>query len=114
MAANLCQAANEVAIATANSLVSAATLSHWKAVGRRVETVPDEMTTTGVSFLSSSLGWTASAPTVQVKSTCLATKTTADVYPGVFQCILLSPAKMVEWMMVDSMPKLGQAPCAVC
>ena len=46
------------------------------------------------------------------RSTCslaiaLATATSASVFPGVYQCIVLSPAKAIEWMMVDSLPVLA-------
>ena len=175
--ANLCQAANDAAIAAAKALVSASTLQRWAAVGVPVRTVADRTTSTGPGFLSSGLGWdTSHAEGVRVTGVSLATKTSALTFPGVYQCILLSPArpsrskrklalraeplctrargvcqllatqrsrpwprtapstpppptslreatrqprlhtqaKMVEWMMVDGLPKLGKANCSVC
>jgi len=112
--ANLCQAANDAAIAYAQAAVTNATLARFTAVGQPVATVADEVTSTGVGFLSSSLRWDASGATVQVRGASLATSTNATVFPGVSQCVLLSPARMIEWMMVDSLPRLGEAPCAVC
>jgi hypothetical protein len=113
-AANLCQAANEAAIASAQSLVTSTSLSRWSAVGKQVRTAADTTTSTGVGFLASSLGWDTSGAAVTLTGVSLATSTSAAVFPGVYECIVLSPAQMVEWMMVDSLPKLGQAPCAVC
>jgi hypothetical protein len=43
---------------------------------------------------------------VQVQGVSLATKTTALAFGGVYECHLLSPAKVIEWMMVDGLPKL--------
>jgi len=107
--ANQCQAANDAAIAAAEAGVSAKTLSRFKANGQHLLTVPDTVTTTGVTFLSSSLGFdTKSTPaSVNVQGVSLATATSATVFPGVYECVLLSPAKAAEWMMVDGLPKIG-------
>ena len=78
--ANQCQAANDAAIAAAEAGVSAKTLSRFKANGQHLLTVPDTVTTTGVTFLSSGLGFdTKSTPAsvnVQVRATLVDTKST--------------------------------------
>ena len=51
--------------------------------------------------------WLDPSSEVSVQAVSLATKTTALAFGGVYQCHLLLPAKVVEWMMVDGLPKLG-------
>lgn len=103
---NLCRAANTAAIESAESLVSAATLARFKARGQLLSTAEDKTTHSGVGFLASDLTFDSSSSPVVVAGVSLATPTTAGVYPGVYECILLSPTKAIEWMMVDGLPKL--------
>ena len=67
------------------------------------------MKSTGASFLASGLGFDnkSSPASVAVQGVSLMTTTTASIFPGVYECVLLSPAKAVEWMMVDGLPKIG-------
>ena len=88
-------------------MVTAPTLARFKAKGRAFSMVDDEVAHTGVGFLSSSLTFDTSSTPVRVGGVALATATSASVFPGVYQCIVLSPAKAIEWMMVDSLPVLA-------
>lgn len=104
---NRCRDANAAAITAAESMVTAPTLARFKAKGRAFSMVDDEVAHTGVGFLSSSLTFDTSSTPVRVGGVALATATSASVFPGVYQCIVLSPAKAIEWMMVDSLPVLA-------
>jgi hypothetical protein len=103
---NLCQAANKAAIALAESAVSQATLSRFQSRGQVLVTKPDATTSTGPTFLAATLKFDSKKTPVQVQGVSLATKTTALAFGGVYECHLLSPAKVIEWMMVDGLPKL--------
>lgn len=58
--------------------------------------------------------WVSKKLKLTVNNTCMAVESLMDytgldskIYPGVHYCKLLSPARVVEWIMTDSiMPKL--------
>ena len=113
---DLCKAANAAAIALAESTLDKATVARFKAKGQPLQLEPDDTShTTGAGFLASDLkfdphGKTAAprnlSQPVTVQAVSLATKTTAGTFPGVYECIVLSPTKAAEWMMVDGLPRL--------
>jgi len=99
-----CQAQNDAAIVKAQSLVSAKTRERYAAIGQPFVTEDDTVYKTGVAWKASSFGFDTSGAHVRVGSPRL-TMTDGNQF-----CKYLSPARVIEYMMVDGLPAFDQCP----
>jgi len=99
-----CRAVNEAAITKAFSLVSAATRERYQRVGKPFAVQNDSKYSTGITWQSGSFGFSPDATQVKVQSPVLFTG-------DIFLCKLLSPSRIVEYMMTDGLPRFdGSVP----
>jgi len=93
-----CQAANDAAVQYAMSLVSEATKARYLKEGKPFLVEEDSQYHTGITWQSSGFTFQSEATHVKVQSPLLATG--SDVL-----CKLVSPSRIVEYMMVDGLPR---------
>jgi len=93
-----CVRANQAALEYAYSLVPAATLERYHKVGKAFKVDADSVHSTVVTWQAASFGFQSDATHVKVQSPLL--ETNSDVL-----CKLLSPSRVVEYMMVDGQPR---------
>lgn len=93
-----CQNANLQSLSMAESLVSETTLARYKHEGKPFELGPDVVYSTGVTWQHGSFIFKSDSSTVNVQSPRLSTV-------SVVLCKLLSASRLVEYMMVDGLPR---------
>lgn len=100
-----CALANVAAVAAARELLKgSATLSRYDAEGKPFVIEEDDVFSTGVTWQTGSLGLSTDGKHVKVKSARLVTGSN-------MLCKLLVPSKVVEYMMVDGLPRFdGSVP----
>jgi hypothetical protein len=102
-----CRDVNEKALDVALSLAAPQTLDRYKKSGRGV-CFSDDTTVAGnigPLFIKSRLKMNADAKCVHVQSLKLQTFIDGSIHPGVHYCKLLSPARILDWIMTDSLKK---------
>jgi len=98
-----CRDVNEKALNTALGLAPNRSLSRYKSRGRGVCFVDDEQQLIGPVFIFTRLKLTESAKCLTVQSIKLQTFLGGKIMPGVHYCKLLSPARILDWIMTDSL-----------
>lgn len=93
-----CKAANEAAMHKAFSLVPTETLSRYQKEGKPFAIQDDSKYSTGVTWQSAAFVFKSNSDNVQVQSPILTSGNNV-------LCKLLSPSKIVEYMMVDGLPR---------
>ena len=104
--ANLCGAANALALKYAQQHSDPATVARFASVGQPYVIGDDVATHTGPTWLASNLKYDNSSAThVTVVSSSLATSLEYfdKSLRGLHYCMLLSPARAMEWMYVDGL-----------
>lgn len=105
-----CQGRNVEALAWAQSLVSQATARRYSNEGKSFSMAPDSVYSTGVTWQAASFQFDTSGDQVTVTSPRLTIGTDASSYAGDQLCKLLSPARVIEYMMVDGLPTWDACP----
>jgi len=99
-----CQQTNEAMLAMAMKGVTSTTLNRYRKEGKPFKIGADVEYSTGVTWQAGSFEFTAEASSVSVQSPVL---TSGDN----LLCKLLSPSRIVEYMMVDGLPRFdGSVP----
>ncbi len=102
-----CKDINEAAMRYALEHVSPAAKTRYLTKGYQLVFLPDKEVGTGISWVSSGLAFNKvsdGSRAFEVKSTGMVTSLDADArFAGMHYCKLLSPAKAVEWVMVDGL-----------
>ena len=93
-----CKAANNAALHRAWSLAPSATTARYQRVGKPFVVEDDEEYSTGVTWEHGAFGFTAGASSVSIQSPILTSGSNV-------LCKLLSPARIVEYMMTDGLPR---------
>lgn len=93
-----CMAANEAALTRGSSLLPDASLKRYQSEGKPFVIKADSVYSTGVTWQAGSFGFSTTSSNVEVQSPLLTTGD--DVL-----CKLLAPSKVVEYMMVDGLPR---------
>lgn len=107
-----CESQNRDAIEKAMSLVSAKTRERYAAIGQPFATEDDVIYSTGFTWQAASLNFDKSGPKVKISSPRVTTSLDAALWSGNQLCKYLSPARVIEYMMVDGMPSFDQCPRA--
>lgn len=108
---NVCALINQHAIDTAMDLISTHgvpdTLDRYKSKGRGICLLPDFHAPGNIGPL-----WASGSLKLKVNNTCLTVASLAEyssmeskIFPGQHYCKLLSPARVVEWVMTDNFAK---------
>lgn len=102
-----CRDVNERALITALGMAASRTLHRYKQTGRGVCFVDDTTVTGNVGplFIFTRLKMTDNATCLTVQSIKLQTFVDGSIMPGVHYCKLLSPARILDWLMTDSLKK---------
>jgi hypothetical protein len=100
-----CRAVNELALNTALALASPRTLARYKQEGKQVCFVDDTTVVGNVGplWIFSRLKMTVTDKCLSVQSLKLQTFVDGKIMPGVHYCKLLSPARILDWIMTDSL-----------
>ena len=108
--ASLCAAVNGLALAWAEGAAAPATLARFKARGLPLRWTPDHKTYWGPGFTDGSVRYeldnsTGTAPFVWVNATGFTTPIpfVLPVSAGFHYCLLMSPARAMEWIYTDSL-----------
>lgn len=99
-----CQYVNDQLLATVQHNVTPEQFQRYNARGKKLVTAEDIQYTAGPSWVASGLSIKIVNDKAVVTSTAL--HTTLEVpfgLDGMQYCKLLSPARMVEWIMIDSL-----------
>jgi len=113
-----CRAGNKKAVEIAESLAAPSTLKRYKSQGRGWCFLEDSETFQDIGPLwvfKDTLALTENATCMSVSSASLKTKIDGKIYPGNTYCKFLSPARVLDWMMTDSIkqgPKAAKAQSA--
>lgn len=104
-----CKTLNQAVIALAESLATNHTLSRFKAKGRGWCLLPDFHTpgNVGPLWLAEKMNLTETDTCMQVTAVTLTTAIDSPIYPGNTYCKMLSPERVLDWMMTDSLKALG-------
>ncbi|KAK3264428.1 hypothetical protein CYMTET_26835 [Cymbomonas tetramitiformis] len=100
-----CGDVNKYAAEMVMKLLSPTTLKRYKAKGRQLCWKPDfqPFGDVGPLFIYESLELTENATCLAVASLAMSTAVDSKRFPGVHYCKLLSPAKIIDWIMTDSL-----------
>jgi len=99
-----CKAANEAALQRAYSLVPAVTKDRYHRLGKPFDIQDDVAYSTGITWEHATFGFAPGSSSVKVQSPILTTGETV-------LCKLASPARFVEYMMTDGLPRFdGSVP----
>lgn len=100
-----CSLANQAALATARGLMAGSvSLERYDKMGKPFTVQSDKVCSTGITWQASGFGFSTTKDQVQVSSPMLST--------GQYMlCKLLAPSRVVEYMMVDGLPRFdGSVP----
>jgi len=103
-----CRAGNKKAVEIAEALAAPSTLKRYKSQGRGWCFLEDSETYQDIGPLwvfKDTLTLKESATCMSVSSASLKTKIDGKIYPGNTYCKFLSPARVLDWMMTDSIKK---------
>jgi len=103
-----CLDVNKWAVKIAESLSKEVTLYRYKKEGRKFCFLEDNPTTGDIGpvwVFSDALKLTETDDCMQVQSPVLKTKIDGLIFPGSHYCKILSPARVLDWMMTDSLKK---------
>ena len=101
-----CADLNALTLDWALQRVSPAAKARFAASGAQLTFAPDKGCATGIGWVSSGLELTPTAPgQVAVRSPALVTAPGAGSQDGVCYCKLLSPARAVEWVLVEGLKR---------
>lgn len=100
-----CKQLNKQIVALAESLAYPTTLARFKEKGRGWCFKSDSQTpgNIGPLWLAASMELEENATCMQVTSPVLLTGINSTIYPGNFYCKILSPERVLDWMMSDSL-----------
>merc|ERR1711871_571118 len=100
-----CKDVNMAAVETARGLASASTLARYDAIGKPITFEDDWQVSIGPQFIFiSSLKMTENDDALVVQSPKDYTALDSAFYPGQHYCKLLSPARVLDWMMTTGLP----------
>eukprot|EP01105_Mastigella_eilhardi_P027153 TRINITY_DN8223_c0_g1_i1.p1 TRINITY_DN8223_c0_g1~~TRINITY_DN8223_c0_g1_i1.p1 ORF type:complete len:496 (+),score=99.90 TRINITY_DN8223_c0_g1_i1:62-1489(+) len=99
-----CKHINEQAVIVAAQLANPNALTRYTSKGKPLALLQDTTCKTGLSWTLSSLSFSEGDTNCTVSSPALFVATSSRMFPGMHYCKLLSPAKVLEWMLVDSLP----------
>ena len=110
-----CEMMNQASIKTGVQLLTKywpASYNRWTKQGRQFETEKDSSTFAGPQWVfASSLKFDAGSSQtdksipVKVTSSYLYSNVASKIFPGNYYCKLLSPAKVIEWVMTKGLTK---------
>jgi len=103
-----CRAINEHAVRVAEGMAAPSTLTRYKAQGKGWCFLPDVPTFESIGPLwvfKDSLKLKENATCMTAASAVLKTAIDGKIYPGNHYCKVLSPARVLDWMMTDSLKK---------
>jgi hypothetical protein len=103
-----CRAINRRAVHLAESIAAKSTLERYKQIGRGWCFLEDEPVTGNIGPLwvfTSELKLTSNTTCMAVTSPVLKTELDGKIYPGNHYCKVLSPARVLDWMMTDSLKR---------
>ena len=110
--ATTCEARNAAAIAAAATLVSDATAARYAAVGQPFATQADVEYSTGVTWQAASLTFDTKGDQVVLGAPRLTVDADAGgSYAGQQLCKFVPPSRVIEYMMVDGLPKYDDDAC---
>ncbi|XP_012944709.1 uncharacterized protein LOC106013449 [Aplysia californica] len=98
-----CRQLNELAISVAFNSSTPAAQRRYKTSGRPILLADDKNMHNGISFDTTSLTLNEQDDGLHVQSVAMKLSTDSPLFPGVFDCKLLSPYRAMEWMNVDSL-----------
>jgi len=104
-----CKDINIQTVARVEALAPKATLQRFKQKGRGwcFEADSTVLGNVGPLWLSTDMKLTETADCMSVSSLALHTSLDSMIYPGSSYCKLLSPTRILDWMMTDSLKPLG-------
>jgi len=100
-----CSKGNQLAVAIAEKLAAPSTLARFKKAGKGWCFDADSPTVGNIGpvWLLRSLSLSENATCMAVSSPVLTTGLDSSIYPGSHYCKFLSPARVLDWMMTDSL-----------
>lgn len=101
-----CREGNKYAVRVAEALAAPSTLERYRRKGRGWCFLDDEPVPGNIGpvwVFSSSLKLESNATCMAVASASLRSEIDSSIYPGNHYCKLLSPARVLDWMMTDSL-----------
>ncbi|CAE7555330.1 unnamed protein product [Symbiodinium natans] len=99
-----CAAMNRMAVEMAEQLAASSTLQRYRAKGRGWCFLEDSSSVAGpVWVFKDRLALKENSTCMAVQSPSMLTDLSARIYPGIHYCKLLSPARVLDWMMTDSL-----------
>jgi hypothetical protein len=99
-----CALLNQRAFEDAWKILPEAAKARYLSNGKTIQFAPDRETLTGISWLASSIEWNEQGPKATLTSPALNTDLNAPFgLDGMFYCKLWSPARAMEWLMLDSL-----------
>lgn len=107
-----CSVVNQHAVSVAEGIAAASTLERYKKQGRGWCFLPDVPTTGSIGPLwvfSDALTLKESDKCMEVTSPFLKTEVDGWIFPGSHYCKFLSPARVLDWMMTDSLKPASSA-----
>jgi len=110
-----CSAGNRDAVHVAETLAAPSTLARYKKIGKGWCFLEDQPTFQNIGPLwvfHDALQLTENATCMAVASPVLKTEIDGKIYPGNFYCKFLSPARVLDWMMTDSLKKSSKTQSA--
>jgi len=105
-----CREINKRAVQLAESMAAPSTLERYRKSGRGWCFLEDEPVTGSIGpvwVFVSKLTLESNATCMAVASPVLKTELDGKIYPGNHYCKVLSPARVLDWMMTDSLKKEG-------
>jgi len=105
-----CREINRRAVELAESIAAPSTIQRYKKSGRGWCFLDDEPVTGSIGpvwVFYSELTLKSNATCMAVTSPVLKTELDGKIYPGNHYCKVLSPARVLDWMMTDSLKKEG-------
>jgi len=99
-----CAAMNQWTLQLAEKLAATGTLQRYRERGRGLCFLEDSPSIAGpVWVFKDRLRLKENSTCLAVQSPSMLTEITARIYPGIHYCKLLSPARVLDWMMTDSL-----------
>merc|ERR1712070_747021 len=101
-----CSAGNKYAVSVAESIALGTTLARYRRSGRGWCFLPDVPTFSNIGpvwVFKDALALKENATCMTVASPVLKTAIDGKIYPGNHYCKYLSPARVLDWMMTDSL-----------
>ncbi|CAE7868786.1 unnamed protein product [Symbiodinium microadriaticum] len=109
-----CAAMNRVAVQVAEQLAAESTLRRYREKGRGWCFLDDSPSVAGpIWVFKDRLALKENSTCMAVQSPSMLTDVNARIYPGIHYCKLLSPARVLDWMMTDSLKPGSQSDLSI-